>query len=124
MSTTLKLTHKAIGVEVRRGTFDVVVDGERVGSLEILRSLAGPRSPHLRGAQGHHLSRARPSNSGMSRASVYPVGLSRPAMLGPTRGDDGEPTMTTTGRQDDDVATRGVRLAGRSRSDKQPQAGS
>ena len=29
MSATLKLTHKAIGVEVRRGTFDVVVDGER-----------------------------------------------------------------------------------------------
>ena len=26
MSATLKLTHKAIGVEVRRGTFDVVVD--------------------------------------------------------------------------------------------------
>ena len=35
MSATLKLTHKAIGVEVRRGTFDVVVDGERVGSLEM-----------------------------------------------------------------------------------------
>jgi len=26
MSATLKLTHKAIGVEVRRGTYDVVVD--------------------------------------------------------------------------------------------------
>ena|SRR5665213_422131 len=35
MSATLKLTHKAIGVEVRRGTFDVVVDGGRVGSLEM-----------------------------------------------------------------------------------------
>ena len=35
MSATLKLTHKAIGVEVRRGTFDIVVDGERVGSLEM-----------------------------------------------------------------------------------------
>jgi hypothetical protein len=35
MSATLKLTHKAIGVEVRRGKFDVVVDGERVGSLEM-----------------------------------------------------------------------------------------
>jgi len=33
MSATLRLTHKAIGVEVRRGTFDVVVDGARVGSL-------------------------------------------------------------------------------------------
>ena len=35
MSATLKLTHKAIGAEVRRGTFDVVVDGERVGSLDM-----------------------------------------------------------------------------------------
>jgi hypothetical protein len=35
MSATLKLTHKAIGVEVRRGTFDVVVDGERVGSVDM-----------------------------------------------------------------------------------------
>jgi hypothetical protein len=35
MSATLKLTHRAIGVEVRRGTFDVAVDGERVGSLEM-----------------------------------------------------------------------------------------
>jgi hypothetical protein len=27
MSATLKLTHKTIGVEVRRGTYDIVVDG-------------------------------------------------------------------------------------------------
>ena len=32
VAATLKLTHKAIGVEVRRGTYDVVVDGKRVGS--------------------------------------------------------------------------------------------
>ena len=35
MSATLKLTHKTIGVEVRRGTYDVVVDGKRAGSLEL-----------------------------------------------------------------------------------------
>ncbi len=35
MSATLKLTHKAIGAEVRRGAYDVVVDGERVGSVEM-----------------------------------------------------------------------------------------
>ena len=35
MAATLKLTHKAIGVEVRRGTYDVVVDGKRVGSVEM-----------------------------------------------------------------------------------------
>jgi hypothetical protein len=35
MSATLKLTHRAIGAEVRRGTYDVVVDGEQVGSVEM-----------------------------------------------------------------------------------------
>jgi hypothetical protein len=35
LPATLRLTHKAIGAEVRRGTFEVVVDGERVGSLEM-----------------------------------------------------------------------------------------
>ncbi len=35
MSATLKLTHKAIGVEVRRGTYEALVDGARVGSVEM-----------------------------------------------------------------------------------------
>ncbi len=35
MSATLKLTHKAIGAEVRRSTYEVVVDGERIGSVEM-----------------------------------------------------------------------------------------
>ena len=42
MSATLKLTHKAIGVEVRRGTYDVVVDAERVGSLDMNGTLEVP----------------------------------------------------------------------------------
>ena len=42
MSATLKLAHKAIGVEVRRGTFDVVVDGERVGSLAMNETIEMP----------------------------------------------------------------------------------
>ena len=33
MSATLELTHKAIGAEVRRGPYDVVVDGRPVGSV-------------------------------------------------------------------------------------------
>jgi hypothetical protein len=36
MPATLKLTHKAIGAEVRRGAYDVVVDGQRAGSLEMI----------------------------------------------------------------------------------------
>ena len=35
MSAMLKVTHKAIGAEVRRGSYDVVVDGGRVGSVEM-----------------------------------------------------------------------------------------
>jgi hypothetical protein len=35
MSATLKLTHKAIGAEVRRGTYAVMVDGQSAGSIEM-----------------------------------------------------------------------------------------
>ena len=35
MSATLKLTHKAIGAEVRRDAYDVVVDDRRVGSVKM-----------------------------------------------------------------------------------------
>ncbi|MBV9413867.1 MAG: hypothetical protein JO363_02720 [Solirubrobacterales bacterium] len=45
MAATLRLTHKAIGVEVRRGTFDVVIDGKRVGSLELNETIETPVEP-------------------------------------------------------------------------------
>src|SRR5579871_5885733 len=45
MSATLKLTHKAIGAEVRRGTYDVVVDDERAGSVEMNRTIEIPVEP-------------------------------------------------------------------------------
>jgi hypothetical protein len=45
MPATLKLTHKAIGVEVRRGTYDVVVDGELVGTLEMNATFEMPVAP-------------------------------------------------------------------------------
>jgi hypothetical protein len=45
MAATLKLTHRAIGVEVRRGTYDVVLDGERVGSLELNDPIEIPIEP-------------------------------------------------------------------------------
>lgn len=35
VSVTLKLTHKAVGVEVRRGAYDVLLDGEHVGSIDM-----------------------------------------------------------------------------------------
>ena len=42
MSATLKVTRKTIGVEVRRGLFDVLVDGERVGSVALHDTLEMP----------------------------------------------------------------------------------
>jgi hypothetical protein len=42
---TLKLSHKAIGAEVRRGTFDVLVDGKRVGSVEMNETIETPVEP-------------------------------------------------------------------------------
>jgi len=45
MPATLKLTHKAIGAEVRRGTYDVLVDGERAGSVEMNHTIEIPIEP-------------------------------------------------------------------------------
>ena len=45
MPATLKVTHKAIGAEVRRRPYDVVVDGERAGSVEMNRTIEIPIEP-------------------------------------------------------------------------------
>ena len=45
MSATLKVTHKAIGAEVRRGRYVVVVDGEQVGSVEMNDTIEIPVEP-------------------------------------------------------------------------------
>jgi hypothetical protein len=45
MAATLKLTHKAVGAEVRRGTYDVMLDGERAGSLEMNDTFQTPVEP-------------------------------------------------------------------------------
>jgi hypothetical protein len=34
MAATLKLTREGFGMELRRGTFDILVDGSNAGSLE------------------------------------------------------------------------------------------
>ena len=45
MPATLNVTHKAIGAEVRRRPYDVVVDGERAGSVEMNRTIEIPVEP-------------------------------------------------------------------------------
>jgi hypothetical protein len=60
MTATLKLTHKAIGVEVRRSTFLVVVDDTQVGSLEMNETIDLPVEPGrhtLQVRSGRNLSR-------------------------------------------------------------------
>jgi hypothetical protein len=44
-SAALKLSHKATGAEVRRGTFDVLVDGKGVGSVEMNDTIETPVEP-------------------------------------------------------------------------------
>jgi hypothetical protein len=45
VSATLKVTHQAIGAEVRRGPYDVVVDGERVGLVDMNDTIEIPVEP-------------------------------------------------------------------------------
>lgn len=45
MAATLTVTHTAIGAEVRRGPYDVVVDGEQVRSVEMNGTVEVPLDP-------------------------------------------------------------------------------
>ena len=53
MPTTLKVTHKAIGAEVRRSPYDIEVGGKRVGSVEMNETFETPIAP------GHHSLKVR-----------------------------------------------------------------
>jgi hypothetical protein len=64
MPATLKLTHSAIGVEVRRGDYDVVLDGERAGSLKLNDPIEIPVKP------GHHTLQIR-SGRNSSRTKTF-----------------------------------------------------
>jgi hypothetical protein len=45
VSATLKLTHKAIGAEVRRAPYEIVIDGERVESVDMNKTVEIPLEP-------------------------------------------------------------------------------
>ncbi len=66
MTATLKISHKAIGVEVRRGTFDVLVDGKPVGSVEMNDTIETPVEP------GRHTLQVR-NGRNSSRAETFDV---------------------------------------------------
>lgn len=67
MSATLTVTHEAIGVEVRRGTYDVVVDGTRAGSVELHGTFEAPVEP------GRHTLKIR-NGRNSSRTAAFDAG--------------------------------------------------
>ena len=64
MSATLTLTHKTIGVEIRRGPYEVVLDGDDVGSVELNDTFKTPVEP------GRHTLRIR-SGRNSSRTKTF-----------------------------------------------------
>ena len=69
MSATLKVTHRAIGAEVRRGAYDIALDGERVGSVNMNDSFVTPIEP------GRHTLQLRSGrNSSRTRTFVAAEG--------------------------------------------------
>ena len=45
MPAILKMTHKAIGAEVRRAPYDILIDGQRAGSVEMNKTIELPIEP-------------------------------------------------------------------------------
>ncbi len=51
MTATLRMTHKAIGSEVRRGAYEILVDGRHAGSVEMNETIELPVEPGRRAVQ-------------------------------------------------------------------------
>ncbi len=74
MAATLKLTHKAIGAEVRRGSYDILVDGRSAGSLEMNDTIeipieAGRHTVEVR--NGRNSSRSQTFDAGESETVAF-----------------------------------------------------
>jgi hypothetical protein len=67
---TLKVAHKVIGAEVRRGTFDVLVDGKRAGTVEKHGTFETPVEP------GRHTLQIR---NGHDHSAIIPAGKAEQA---------------------------------------------
>jgi hypothetical protein len=63
---TLKLSHQTVGVEVRRGTYEAVVDGKPAGSVELNQTVDLPV------VAGHHTLRIR-SGRNSSRTKTFDI---------------------------------------------------
>lgn len=69
-TATLKLTHKAIGAEVRRGPYDVLVDGQRAGTVDLNETIEIAVTP------GRHTLQVR-SGRNSSRVQTFEAGASQ-----------------------------------------------
>jgi hypothetical protein len=81
MAATLTLTHKTIGVEVRRGSYDALVDGTRVGSVELNETIEIPiESGHhtLQVRNGRNSSRTVPFDAAEGDIVAFRCGGKRP----------------------------------------------
>jgi hypothetical protein len=81
MAATLKLTHKTIGVEVRRGPYEVVVDGAAVGSVGLNGTFEMPVEPGrhtLRVRSGRNASRIRSFDAAEGDVVAFRCGGKRP----------------------------------------------
>jgi hypothetical protein len=81
MPATLEVSRKTIGVEVRRGTYDVFVDGERVGSVALHDTFemsveAGRHTLQVRG--GRNSSRAQTFDAAEDGRVAFRCGGKRP----------------------------------------------
>jgi hypothetical protein len=55
VSATLMVTHElGFGIELRRGRFEIVVDGETAGSLDLHETLEAPVEPGRHTVRAHH----------------------------------------------------------------------
>lgn len=74
MSATLKVSRKTVGVEVRRGTYDILVDGERVGSIELhdtLETSVEPGRHTLQIRNGRNSSRVQTFDAAEGQVIAY-----------------------------------------------------
>src|SRR5579863_10160489 len=81
MAATLKLTHKTIGVEVRRGTYDVILDGARAGSVALNDTIEIPVEPGRHALQvrnGRNSSRTRTFDAAEGDIVAFRCGGKRP----------------------------------------------
>ena len=81
MSATLTVTRKTIGMEVRRGTYDVLVDGEHVGLVALHNTIevsveAGRHTLQVR--SGRNSSRTQTFDAAEGGVVAFRCGGKRP----------------------------------------------